>query len=208
MTRYFHGGIAGLRPGDVIHAMVDGQRRPVEGCPCCAARNQGEHPGVDGPPKHPDRVYVTTDREYARYYASVARYGDLYVVEPIGELTPSTEDSFPTWIVEWARVTAVYDRAVRLTPTQRRALVRRWVEADAARAGHLAQYQAMSSADRRALLDRQLIRIARDAAALAVDARRHRTTPPTRPGDAPTQPQPHTTPRPSGSRGRSPERES
>jgi len=133
MTRYFHGGIPGLKPGDLIT-----QHPPnvVDGCDICAAKAAGQQPVVEGLgvvdpiTERPDRVYLTTDREYARFYASKYPLGDLYVVEPDGDLEPSTEDHFPSWTAPAARVVSVYDRAVRLTPHRRRTLLRRWQTAD------------------------------------------------------------------------------
>lgn len=127
--RFWHGGVPGLRPGDLL---TGGHHRPtIAGCAFCAAREAGgalSFAGqvIDPPSTHPDRVYVTTDREYARHYASLYGYGDLYRVDPVGQIEPSSEDLFATWTVPAARVLAVYDRAVLLTPGQRRALYRRW----------------------------------------------------------------------------------
>ncbi|GAB3376370.1 hypothetical protein GCM10027360_53240 [Amycolatopsis echigonensis] len=56
----------------------------------------------------------------------MAVLGDLYRVEPVGDVDPSTEDPFDTWTVAAARVVSVYDRAVRLTNGQRRRLLARW----------------------------------------------------------------------------------
>jgi hypothetical protein len=113
----------------------------VDGCAICEAKARGEQPRVPGIPGivdpltgRPDRVYVTTDREYGRFYASKHWLGDLYTIEPVGDLGPSTEDHFPTWSVPAARVLTVYDRAVRLTPGQRRTLSNRWERADLAHA--------------------------------------------------------------------------
>ncbi|WP_406501537.1 hypothetical protein OHA04_27365 [Streptomyces sp. NBC_01590] len=130
-ARYFHGGIPGLRPGDLITP-----HRPnvVDGCPICAAKAAGEQPFVPGLGNidpltvRPDRVYITTDRDYARFYASKYWLGDLYTVGPVGELEESAEDFFPTWCAEGAVVTGVVSRAVRLTDGQRRTLSRRWLE--------------------------------------------------------------------------------
>lgn len=129
MTRYFHGGVPGLKPGDLV---TPHQPAVVDGCPICTARANGEsytdeHGRIIDPPTgRPDRVYVTTDREYARFYASKTWLGDLYVVEPVGQLQQSTEDPFPTWTCDAARVLSVYNRTVRLTPGQRRTLLNRW----------------------------------------------------------------------------------
>lgn len=131
--RLWHGGIADLRPGDLIVPGHD--RKPVEGCTYCEARaaeaTGGPRPAVDGLSLHRDRVYLTTDREYARHYASLWGYGDLYRVEPVGPMERSMEESIESYSVHAARVLAVYARAVLLTPNQRRALDRRWKAADA-----------------------------------------------------------------------------
>jgi hypothetical protein len=73
---------------------------------------------------------MTTSREYARHYASLWGRGDLYRVEAVGPMARSTEDTMPTWTAPAARVLAVYDRAVLLTWSQRRALLRQWTAAD------------------------------------------------------------------------------
>ncbi|MEU1815199.1 hypothetical protein ABZ543_08370 [Streptomyces roseifaciens] len=129
LPRLFHGGKPGLRPGDLI---TPHPPNVVDGCEICAARARGETvviPGlgpVDPPTGRPDRVYVTSDREYARWYASRYWQGDLYVVEPVGQVEPSTEDPFPTWCAPAARIRSVYCRCVMLTPAQRRRLLARW----------------------------------------------------------------------------------
>jgi len=128
MARYWHGGAAGLKPGNLIKP---GHTRTVDGCAICEARANGQTATIDGhavdpATGRPDRVYITTDREYARFYASMALYGDLYRVEPVGDVEPSTEDPFDTWTAASARVLAVYDRAVRLTNGQRQRLMTRW----------------------------------------------------------------------------------
>ncbi|MDX3239760.1 hypothetical protein PV392_29560 [Streptomyces sp. ME03-5709C] len=134
-VRYFHGGTPGLRPGDLV---TPHPPNIVDGCPICAAKAEGRQPlvpglGVVDPlTERPDRVYLTTDRDYGRFYASKFPRGDLYVVEPVGPVEPSTEDRFPTWVCEAARVRTVYDRYVQLTVRQRRALLRRWTAADLA----------------------------------------------------------------------------
>ncbi|MFE4329692.1 hypothetical protein ACFRQM_09570 [Streptomyces sp. NPDC056831] len=136
-VRYFHGGVPGLRPGDLI---TPHPPNVVDGCPVCAARAAGEPytvPGlgvIDPPTGRPDRVYVTTDREYGFFYASRWYHGDLYVVEPLGGVEPSMEDPFPTWCAEAARVRSVYSRCVQLTPAQRRRLLVRWAAVDIATA--------------------------------------------------------------------------
>ncbi|MFE0541078.1 hypothetical protein [Streptomyces sp. NPDC058891] len=132
-ARLYHGGIPGLRPGDLIRPHPPAV---VDGCRICEARAAGrdhEVPGlgvVDPATRHPDRVYITTDREYARHYASRVWLGDLYTVEPIGDLAVSTEDRFPSWTCEAARVIGIVTRAVRLTRRQRITLDHRWGRLD------------------------------------------------------------------------------
>ena len=121
--KLWHGGVDGLRVGDLLEPSPP---KLVPGCAVCAAHAHGQDHPLEPATKHPDRIYLTTDREYARFYASKYVYGDLYQVEPIGTLEWSTEDPFPTWKATSARITAVYARAVRLTNSQRRALLRRW----------------------------------------------------------------------------------
>ncbi|WP_324787068.1 hypothetical protein [Streptomyces sp. H51] len=134
--RYFHGGVPGLKPGDLLTSHPP---YVVAGCTVCRAGAQGQTAtmgdgqAVDPSTGRPDRVYITTDREYARFYASRYWYGDLYTVEPVGELELSAEDPWPTWCVPAARVVSVYTRAVQLTPHQRRTLMRRWAAADRTR---------------------------------------------------------------------------
>lgn len=127
--RLWHGGIPDLRAGDLIEP--GHERKQHEGCVFCEARaagGAGEIDGhaVDAPTGRPDRVYATTDREYARWYASLYGRGDLYRVDPVGEVEQSTEDLFPTWTAPALRVVAVVDRYVLLDDKRRRALLRRW----------------------------------------------------------------------------------
>lgn len=125
--RLFHGGAPGLRPGDLIEP---GHARHVfDGCTWCAARP--ELPATqDGLPEHDDRVYLTPVRAYARYYASLYGRGDLYQVEPVGDLVPSMEDNVETWTAPAGRIIAALDRAILLTPGERRRLYRMWGQAD------------------------------------------------------------------------------
>lgn len=142
-TRLWHGGIPGLRVGDLLQP--GHKRRSHPGCAICAARERGESVGGMDPPSAREAVYVTASKEYARYYASLWGRGDLYVVEPVGDLTPSEEDHFPSWTCPTARVVAVYQRAVLLTMTQRRALWRLWTAADEAHAQRAAVGKAVAS---------------------------------------------------------------
>jgi hypothetical protein len=155
-TAYYHGGKAGLDRGDVL---LPAPPHVTDGCPICVARAEGRTmrvgeyrrwlrrlgpkaapvlaslEGADDwepidPPSGREAVYVTTDVNYATWYAARSR-GDLYRVQPIGDLAPSPEDHFPTWTVAEARVVEVVRRRVRLQRQERRALLRRWKKADA-----------------------------------------------------------------------------
>jgi hypothetical protein len=136
--RFYHGGVPGLNPGDVIEPGFE--RRPVEGCAICKARAAGKTYVVDGQPidpptVHDDRIYVTTERLYALFHASLYGRGDLYVVDPVGEMERSTEDTIESYICERAVVRTVYRRCVLLTNAERRRVYRRWEVADM-QAGH------------------------------------------------------------------------
>lgn len=124
----WHGGVAGLRPGDLVEPAP---RKIVDGCAICLAHAVGKTATIDGhaigPPNAQEgRVYLTTDRAYAKFYASKWIYGDLYRVVPVVDLAWSVEDPFPTWTAEAGRVVSVYERAVRLTNAERRRLLARW----------------------------------------------------------------------------------
>lgn len=132
--RLWHGGVPDLRPGDLI---VPGrERRHHDGCPFCEARRAqaagGDVPVIDGLAERRHQVYLTPSREYARHYASLWGRGDLYRVEPVGDVVRSTEDTIETWTAPAARVLSAPERAVLMTPGQRRALDRIWATADAA----------------------------------------------------------------------------
>lgn len=131
-ARYFHGGVDGLKPGDLL---IPGQgRKHHDGCPWCEARAKGEaHLGMD-PLAQREAVYFTTDKLYAKHYASLYGAGDLYRVEPVGEALPSEEDSYETYTAPTVRVVGVVERAVRLTHKERRRLARDWEAADRAKA--------------------------------------------------------------------------
>lgn len=121
--RYWHGGKPGLRPGDLIEPTT-GDEHLLDGCPVCEARRAGQQLADD--PNDPTKVYVTTDREYARIYAAGYPDGGLYVVEPIGPMERTTDDEEPSWAVSSARVLRVYDPLVRLDAKQVRRIVRRY----------------------------------------------------------------------------------
>lgn len=125
--RYWHGGAPGLRPGDIITPRdPNDTRHLVDGCEVCEARRQGAPlPDDDNNPNH---VYVTTDRDYARFYAFGYPRGALYRVEPIGELVDRSEnDPVPSWGCDAARILSVYDPVVNMTTNDALRLYKRWV---------------------------------------------------------------------------------
>lgn len=130
MTALFHGGVPGLRVGDLIQPGHERQLR--DGCPWCQARaaNVPGPAGIDDRTGRTDRVYATGSRLYARHYASLWGRGDLYRVIPVGDTEASLEDSIPSVCAPALRVAAVLDRAVLLTDTERRRLYREWTAAD------------------------------------------------------------------------------
>ena len=138
MTRLlWHGGVPDLGVGGLL---IPGHKRKAhDGCAFCAARSKGmavmapDGSGIDPPSAHQDRIYLTSDREYARFHASLWGRGDLYQVEAVGEVQPSTEDPFPSFVAASAIVRVVYARAVLLSWSQRNQLNRRWAEADKVR---------------------------------------------------------------------------
>lgn len=123
---YFHGGAPGLRIGDIIEP-----RHPrdtahlIDGCPTCEARRSGDQLDIDD--NDPNLVYVTTSRDYARIYAAGYPRGGLYRVEPVGDLVDRSEhDPVPSWGCPSARVVAIIDPLVSLSPKRVRSLLRRW----------------------------------------------------------------------------------
>lgn len=127
----FHGGVAGLTPGEILRPDM-AHHRYVDGCAICEAHARGEQTALD--PRTPEGwVYATSDRPYARYYASRAVNGWLYRVRLLPPIEISAEDSFPTWRAPAAEVVAVLERAVRLTMKDRRRLGERWAAGDRAK---------------------------------------------------------------------------
>jgi hypothetical protein len=120
----YHGGVPGFWVGDVL-TPNNAEHRYVEGCAHCEAQRTGSDLAFD-PPTPPDWIYATTDREYARYYASRAVGGTLYRVRLEGDIEPSVEDPFPAWRGRRAIVVGVPERNITLTMAERRRLFVRW----------------------------------------------------------------------------------
>ncbi len=101
--KLYHGGVPGLMPGEKL------QPPSLSGVPSCSR--------LDSRHCQPDRIYLTTDSEEAAVYAALAPWhghGDVYEVEPDGELEPEaiSEDGTGSYAVSAATVVAVVRRAV------------------------------------------------------------------------------------------------
>lgn len=157
MPVYFHGGKAGLQVGDRLEPSAPHVVDNCPVCQARAAGRVctvGEYlrwalvqapssrrdqlirwlqaqpfdAPVD-PPSAKRAVYLTTDLDYATWYAARSQ-GDLYQVTPVAPLVPSPEDHFPSWTTAEARVLRVVRRGVRLDRHDRRRIMRRWEKAD------------------------------------------------------------------------------
>lgn len=155
---YYHGGVAGLVPGDVL---VPSPAHQNDGCPICDSRARGEvftalmgrtwatqlggergarmlailegapDDEVIDAPTGLVAVYITVDLDYATWYAARSGHGDLYEVAPTGPVAPAEEDHFAlSYVVPSAVVVRVLRRGVRLDRRERRRINRRWLRAD------------------------------------------------------------------------------
>lgn len=125
MSVLYHGGVPGLKPGDLIQPghSRDGNH---DDCPIC--RKRREHgASAPGGTQHPENVYCTTDRLYAKLYASLYGHGDVYQVEPVGPLVPTTDEGDPegSYRCPALRVKRIVDVHVLLTMKERRRFARR-----------------------------------------------------------------------------------
>lgn len=120
----YHGGVPDLEPGDLIEP---GHSRDTQhdDCPICRKRREQGAAAPEGT-QHPENVYCTTNRLYAKLHASLYGRGDVYQVEPLGELTPSTDEGDPegSYRCPLLRVKRVVDVHVTLTDKERRRLAR------------------------------------------------------------------------------------
>jgi hypothetical protein len=107
MSRYFHGGVPGLKPGQLILPP------DTTGTEHRLSRIAAEHNGPAYSTRT-DIVYVTTGRDVARAFAAFYPDGALYRVEPEGELEPDPDSGIPglSWQCPAARIAAVVDPVV------------------------------------------------------------------------------------------------
>ena len=123
----FHGGVRGFWPPQILRPDM-AHHRFVDGCPDCELHKHGlSRPGGDPATPH-GWIYATSDRDYARWYASRAVKGWLYEVELRGEHELSTEDppQFQTWRARDLIVRHVLEKNVVLTMDERQRLFIRW----------------------------------------------------------------------------------
>jgi GNAT superfamily N-acetyltransferase len=113
-TQYWHGGAPGLSVGDELLSRDDAERALT--APTAHGLQSGYALGVT----RTDRVYFSSDREFARAYASkfhridrktgvVFERGTLYRVEPIGSVEddPDFAGRNVSWCAPRARVVAI-----------------------------------------------------------------------------------------------------
>jgi hypothetical protein len=109
LTRYFHGGVPGLQPGDrLLPPAVTGTERTIT--------RHAHELGASEEHARTDRVYVTTGRDVARVYAAFYPDGALYEVLPVDEMTadPDCRVDGVSWACTAAVVAHVVDPVVLL----------------------------------------------------------------------------------------------
>lgn len=107
-VNYYHGGVAGLEPGQVLLPPAAGgqERRPLSFFfrkttdPARSARR--------------DRVYITTELDAAALFAKGCAGGSVYRVEPVGPLEPDPSAQ-ACFTVSSAKVLAVEQRDLHVT---------------------------------------------------------------------------------------------
>lgn len=111
LTPYWHGGIPGLSPGDTLRPLAHPMMLRL-------------YKNADTP-HDPSRVYVTTDRDMGRMFASLAltgdgRGGDLYNVEPVGPVEPDPDypDLGVSYSCQSAVILSVAERSVRMSDAE------------------------------------------------------------------------------------------
>lgn len=110
MTRYFHGGHPGLRPGELVLPP------DVTGTEHTLSRYAAELGGAPHA-RRTDVVYLAAEREgreVARAYAAFHPDGALYRVDPHGAPEPDPDCAVPglSWQCPAAEVVAVVDACV------------------------------------------------------------------------------------------------
>lgn len=107
MTRYFHGGYPGLKPGDMLLPP------DTTGTEHRLSAIAAEH-GGPAYSTRTDVVYMAASRNVARAFAAFYPDGALYEVRPKGELEPDPDSGIDglSWQCPAAEIVAVVDPVV------------------------------------------------------------------------------------------------
>jgi hypothetical protein len=75
--RFYHGGVRGLKKGDkILPPSITGNSTLLQ-------YSKEINPDCD---QRDDKIYITTDKKWARIYAAVIPRGDIYEVIPDGDI--------------------------------------------------------------------------------------------------------------------------
>lgn len=103
--KFYHGGVKNLAIGDfILSPVVTGQS--TLGQYVSDADAQKGH-------NLPNKVYITTDLNAARTYASVKPKGDVYVVQPIGDIGADIDAPEISFTCDKAVIVSVVQRNVK-----------------------------------------------------------------------------------------------
>lgn len=120
--RWWHGGVPGLRPGDLLLPPAEtGASTRVDLMTAARVIPPG---WMNGDRNRRDRVYLTSKRELARAFAwgqgqrTGDRRGALYIARPIGQYSPDPDMVEHSIECERAEVITVYDPHVHMTESR------------------------------------------------------------------------------------------
>lgn len=102
--KFYHGGVKNLKIGDLVLPYS------VTGCRN-VGRNVTPQQVFEGHSLY-HKVYITTDLNAAKTYASVVPSGDVYVVEPIGSIGTDIDAPGISFICDKAKVISIVQRRV------------------------------------------------------------------------------------------------
>lgn len=103
--KYFHGGVKNLKRGDYVSA-------PLITFNARHAPYISDADKAEGHCKN-DKVYVTTDLNAARAYASSYPFGDVYEVEPLGNISADPDAPDVSLMCDAAKVISIVQRKVK-----------------------------------------------------------------------------------------------
>jgi len=123
-NRYWHGGRAGLEPGTILIPKSEAELSDADMTHYDLQRGYGMNV------TSPERVYFSSNREFARGYAGriqgresetgiVFQHGALYEVEPIGEIEPDPDfKGGVSWCAPQARIISAEESNVQMDAFQ------------------------------------------------------------------------------------------